>query len=55
MPPSVRGKINVGIGGYDVSVAVKVYEGQEGVQHLLLVIIYSLYNVTHFGCGQLTV
>ena len=42
MPPSVSGKLNDGVGGYDVSGAGRDYEGQEGVQHLLLVSISSL-------------
>ena len=55
MPPSVHVKINDDVGGYDVDGLVKAYEGQEGVQHLLLVSIYSLYYVALFDCGRLTV
>ena len=55
MPPSVRGKLDDVVGGYDVSREVRVYEGQEGVQHLILVSISSLYDVDLFGCGRSTV
>ena len=51
MPPSVCGIINGGVGGYDVNGAGRYYEVQEGVQNLILVIIYSLYDVALFGCG----
>ena len=49
MPPSVRGILNDGVGGYDVSGADRASEGQEGVQHLLLVSISSLHAVSIFG------
>ena len=49
MPPSVRGILNDGVGEYDVAGAVRAFEGQEGVQHLLLVIISSLHAVSFFG------
>ena len=55
MPPSVRVKLNDGVGGYDVSGAGRAYECQEGVQNLLLFSIYSLYAVALFGRGRLTV
>ena len=51
MPPSVRGKLNDGVGGYGFAVVGRAYEGQEGSQHLLLVIIYILYTVAIFGRG----
>ena len=49
MPPSVHGKLNDGVGGYDVAISVRDFYGQEGVKHLLLVSISSLYTVTLFG------
>ena len=52
MPPSVRGIINDGVGGYGATGAVRYYEGQEGVQHPLLVNISSLYDVALFGSVQ---
>ena len=52
IPPSVRGKISDGVGEYDVSGAVRSYEFQEAVQHLLLVSISSLYAVALFCCGR---
>ena len=52
MPPSVRGILNDGVGGYDVAGAVRSCEGQEGVQHLLLVSISSLHSVSLFGGDQ---
>ena len=55
MPPSLRVKLNDGVGGYDVSGAGRTYEGQEGFQHLLLVSISSLYANTLFGHSRLTV
>ena len=55
MPPSVRGKINDGVGVYDAARADRAYEGQEGVQNLLLVNIYTLYDVALFGRGRSTV
>ena len=55
MPPSVHGKLNDGVGGYDVAGAGRAYEGQEGVQHPLLVSMYSLYTFSLFGCGSSTV
>ena len=55
MPPSVRGILNDGVGGYDVAGAVRAFEGQEGVQHLLLVSIYSLHSVSFFGGDHYTV
>ena len=55
MPPSVRGKINDGVGGYDVARAGRAYAGHKVVQHLLLVSIYSLYAVAIFGRGRSTV
>ena len=55
MPPSVRGILNYGVGGYDVVGVGRDYEDQEGFQHLLLVSISSLYNVALFGCGRSTV
>ena len=55
MPPSVHGKLNDGVGGYDVAGAGRAYEGQEGVQHLLLVSIYRLYTVAIYGRGRSTV
>ena len=42
MPPSVRGILDDGVGGYDVAGAGISHEGQKGVQHLLLVSISSL-------------
>ena len=55
MPPSVGGKINDGVGGYDVSRAGRCYEEREVFQHLPLVSISSLYNVALFCRGRLTV
>ena len=55
IPPSVRAILNDGVGGYDVAGAGIAYEGQEGVQRLLFVIIYSLYAVALFGRVRLTV
>ena len=52
MPPSVRGILYDGVGGYDAFWAVRAYEGQEGVQHILLVSISSLYGVALFGRGR---
>ena len=50
MPPSLNGKLNGSVGVYDVSGAGRAHEGWEGVQHLLLVSIFSLYDVALFGC-----
>ena len=55
MPPSVHGIINYCVGGYDVAGAGRAYEGQEGVQHILLVSISSLCAVDLFGIGRLAV
>ena len=55
MPPSVRVKLNDGVGGYDVSGVGRDYEYQEGVQHLLLFSISGIYPVGLFGRGWLTV
>ena len=55
MPTSVRGKLNDGVLGYDVAGAGRDDGGQKGVQHLLLVSIYSLYDVDLFGRGRSTV
>ena len=55
MPPSVRGIINDGVVGYDVSRAGGDYEGQEGVRNLLFVSISSLCNVALSGCRDSTV
>ena len=55
MPSSVRGKLNDGVGGYDVSRTGIYYEGKEGVQHIILVSIYSLYDVYLFGHVRSTV
>ena len=55
MPPSVCGKFNDGVGGYDFAGAGIAYEGQEGVKHILLVIISSLYAFDPFGCVRSTV
>ena len=52
MSPSVLGIINDGVGGYDAARAGRDYEVQEGVQHLLLVSIFSLCAVSLFGSGQ---
>ena len=49
MPPSVRRVLNGGVGGYDFDEAGVSYDGQEGVQHLLLVNISSLYAVSLLG------
>ena len=49
MPPSVCGTLNDGVGGYDVAGAVRDFEGQKGVQHLLLGSICSLQAVSFFG------
>ena len=49
MPPSVCGIFNDVVGLYDVSGSGRYYEVQEGVQHLLIVSIYSLYDVALFG------
>ena len=54
MPHSVHVKLNDGVGGYDAAGAGRAFEGQERVQHLLLVSISSLYDVSLFGCGQST-
>ena len=55
MPPSVCGILNDGVGGYDVAGAGRSYEGQELLNHLPLVSIYSLYAVALFGCVRSTV
>ena len=55
MLPSLRGKLNDGVGVYDVTGADRYYEGREGVQHLLLVSISILYGVALFGRGRSTV
>ena len=55
MPPSVRGILNDGFGGYDVPGEGRADEVQEGLQHLLLVSISSLYAVSLFGCGRPTI
>ena len=55
IPTSVRGKLNDGVGRYYVAGAGRAYEGQEGVQHLLLVSISSLYTIALFDCGRSTV
>ena len=55
MPHSGSGILNDGVGGYDVAGEGRAYEGQEGFQHLLLVSIYSIYDVALFGCIQSTV
>ena len=55
MYPSVRGILNDSDGGYGVDGAVRAYEIQEGVQHILLVITSSLYNGALFGCSRSTV
>ena len=52
MPPSVRGIINDGVGGYDVAGVVRAYEVQEGIQHFLLDIISSLHAVSIFVGNQ---
>ena len=54
MPPSVHGMLNDGVGVYDATGAGRAYAGQEGFQHLL-VIISSLYAVALFGHGRSTV
>ena len=53
--PSVHVIRNDAVGGYDVSGAVGSYVVQEGVQHLLIVSISSLYGVAAFGWGWSTV
>ena len=52
MPPSICGKLNDEVGGYDYAGTSRDYEGQEVDQHLLLVSISSLYDVSLFGRGQ---
>ena len=52
MTPSVLGIINDGVGIYAVTRDVRSYEGQEGVQHLILVSNSSIYAVTLFGRGR---
>ena len=48
MPPSVRVILNGGVGVYVVAGAGRCYEVQEVVQHILLVSMYSLYDVALF-------
>ena len=55
IPPSVHGKINDVVGVYGVDGLGKAFEGQEGVQNLLLVRIYSLYAVSLIGRFRSTV
>ena len=55
MPPSVRVIRNDGVGGYGVTGVGRAYKGQERVQHLLLVSIYSLCGVSLFGHGRSTI
>ena len=49
MLTSVRIILNDVIGGYDVAGAGRSYERQEGVQHILLVIISGLCDIALFG------
>ena len=55
MPPSLRGKINDGVGGYGVNGSGRAYESHKVVQHLRLVSISILCYVAIFGHGRSTV
>ena len=55
MPLWVLGKLNDDVWGYDVAGLGRGYKGQEGVQHVFLVSISSLYAVALFGYGRVTV
>ena len=52
MPPALHEILNGGAGGYDVSGLGRTCEVQEEVQHLFLVIIYSIYAVSLFNRGR---